>query len=205
MIKAIIFDVDGVLVNAEKFSIQLGKEYGIPTEKLLPFFKKEFQECLLGKADLKDVIEPYLAEWGWKGSVDDFLQFWFKSEHKIDEEVLNIAKHLKEKTLIFIATNQEEHRASYLSKEMGFGEVFKRIYSSARIGHLKESPNFFHLMVEDIQENFSSNIKHNEILFFDDTERNVKAAKEAGLNAYLYTDIETFKKELITRNLLWFK
>lgn len=201
MIKAIIFDVDGVLVNAEKFSIQLEKEYGIPTEKLLPFFKKEFQECLLGKADLKDVIEPHLAEWGWRGSVDDFLQFWFKSEHKIDEEVLNIVKHLKEKALVFIATNQEKHRISYLSKEMGFGEIFKRIYSSAKIGYLKENPIFFHLMVEDIQEHFSSDVKHNEILFFDDTERNVKAAKEAGLNAYLYTDIETFKEKLADLNL----
>lgn len=201
MIKAIIFDVDGVLVNAEKFSIQLEKEYGISTEKVSPFFMGEFQSCLLGKADLKDVIEPYLAEWGWKGSVDDFLQFWFKSEHKIDEEVLNIVKHLKKSALVFIATNQEKHRTSYLSKEMGFGEVFERIYPSAKIGCLKESPNFFHLMVEDIQEHFSSDVKHNEILFFDDTEKNVKAAEKAGLNAYLYTDIETFKEKLAGLNL----
>jgi len=202
MIKAIVFDVDGVLVNAERFSAQLEKEYGIPAEKLLPFFKGPFQDCLLGKAQLKDVIEPYLTEWGWKGTVDEFLDFWFKSEHKIDKEIFDVIAHLKENTLVFVATNQEERRTSYLSNEMGFGKIFKKVYSSAQIGYLKENPNFFNSMLKDIQKHFLPDIKASEVLFFDDTEKNVKAAQEYGVNAHLYTDIETFKKELANYNLL---
>lgn len=58
MIKAIIFDTDGMTVNSEMFSVQFNKDYGVPMDNLLPFFKNEFQPCLVGKADLKNDPSP---------------------------------------------------------------------------------------------------------------------------------------------------
>ena len=53
-IKAVIFDTDGMIIRSEKyFSQRFSDEFNIPMEKILPFFKNEFQLCLVGKADIK--------------------------------------------------------------------------------------------------------------------------------------------------------
>ena len=78
------------------------REYGIPVDKVLPFFTGIFQQCLIGKAELRKVIGPHLQEWGWKGTVDELLEFWFKAEHKIDEQMIEIVKSLKEKVIRWI-------------------------------------------------------------------------------------------------------
>jgi len=49
------------------------KNIRFPTKQYY-LFKNEFQPCLVGEADLKEQINPYLEKWGWKKSVDDFLE-----------------------------------------------------------------------------------------------------------------------------------
>ncbi len=60
MIKTILFDADGVLINGGQFSSHLEKDYGITREITAPFFTGPFIECLIGNADLKEVIPPYI-------------------------------------------------------------------------------------------------------------------------------------------------
>jgi putative hydrolase of the HAD superfamily len=185
MIKAVVFDADGVLINAELFSLQLEREYGIPTERVLPFFTGIFQQCLIGKAELKTAIKPHLNEWGWKGSVDELLEFWFRSEHKIDEEMIDAVKSLKDKVPVFMATNQEQCRVNYMTNEMGFGEVFTKIYSSAGIGHLKANPKFFECMLEDLSKNFIPDIQ----------------PQDHGVQGILFSGINDFKEKILELEL----
>ncbi len=196
MIKAVIFDADGVVINAERFSVQLEREYGISADSVLPFFTGVFQECLIGKADLKEVITPHLAEWGWKGTVDELLTFWFASEHKIDQEIITSISSIKEKTHVFMATNQEQCRVNYMISERGFGELFEKVYSSASIGHLKANPDFFIKMIEDIRANFIPELTAEEVLFFDDSIENVEGAKKAGVDGVLFSDLNSFKEKI---------
>ena len=70
MIKVVIFDADGVLINQERFSDAFARDYNISDDKIMPFFTGPFQECMTGKADLKEAILPYLNVWGWTKGVD---------------------------------------------------------------------------------------------------------------------------------------
>ena len=54
MIAAIIFDADGMLINGEQFSKALARDYDVDREKEKEFFTTIFQDCLVGKADLKE-------------------------------------------------------------------------------------------------------------------------------------------------------
>ncbi len=75
MIKAIVFDAEGMVVSSKIFSHELEKDFGISASLFLPFFKTTFQKCLVGKADLKKELQPLIKTWGWHGSVDELLDY----------------------------------------------------------------------------------------------------------------------------------
>lgn len=192
MIKAVLFDVDGVLVNAKRFSQTLQEDYNLVTEVTLPFFSKKFIECLVGKADLKEVITPYLKEWKIDKTPEEFLDYWFTSEHKIDEELIHYIKTLKRNNIkVYVATNQEKYRTNYIIDKMGFGSIFDDIFSSADLEVTKSEEIFFHKILNKLP-----NIKREEILFWDDTIKNIEIAKKIGVRAELYVDFKNFKKKM---------
>ena len=192
MIKVLVFDADGVLINGEMFSKKLAKEYGISTEQTAPFFKGVFNDCLVGNADLKESISPYLEEWGWKTGVDGFIDYWFSSEHSIDQELIEYIQDLRKNGIkCFVATNQEKHRAEYMFSKMGFDKSFDKLYASAHLGHKKPSLDFYAKLVSELGD-----VKKEEILFWDDAPENITGAREFGINAELYTSFEDFKKRM---------
>jgi putative hydrolase of the HAD superfamily len=192
MIKVLIFDADGVLINGDIFSKRFSKEYNIDINKINPFFDGPFKDCLVGKADLKEVITPYLEEWGWKNGVDSFLEYWFATEYSIDQELINYIQDCRGKGVkCVMATNQEKYRAEYLFNKIGFVNSFDKMYVSAHLGHKKTSKEFFEKLVNDLE-----GVKKEEILFWDDDIENIETAKEFGINAELYTTFIDFKQKM---------
>ncbi len=192
LIEAVIFDADGVLViNSHKFSAQLQKDYNVPVAQTLPFFQGKFQECLVGTADLKEEIAPYLSGWGWKGSVDEFMQYWFKTEHNIDEPLVEYIKELKRRGIkIFVGTNNEKYRTEYLIESMGFGEIFNKVYGAGHIGFKKPNPDFFQYIVR------AEKLNKNKTILWDDDPENIEGALRAGIRAEVYVSFEDFKEKM---------
>lgn len=61
--QVVLFDVDGVIVRSEPFGAYYQKTKGVSQEEMLPFYRGIFQECLIRKADLREVIIPWLPKW----------------------------------------------------------------------------------------------------------------------------------------------
>lgn len=187
--KYIIFDADGVLIHSEMFSVTYQEQFGVPKEIMLPFFNGVFKDCIVWKADLKKEITPYLKQWGWEKSVEDFLSYWFSTEDIIDTQLIEYIFHLKTKAVqCYLATNQEKYRVEYMQDQMKFSEIFDGIFASSDIWYKKNQTDFYKHVLNHLE------VKAEDILFVDDEIENIKIAKAAWFQCYKYENREDFMK-----------
>lgn len=191
MIKVILFDADGVLLTGTMFGTYLKTYLSLDEDIIQQFFDNEFKKCLTGQSDIKDELPKYFKRWGWKKSVNDFLDLWFTSEHKMDDRLIRYIQTLRRKGInCSVATNQEKNRAEYMRSQMDFTTLFNKIYASSHLGYIKSNRNFFAKVLQDLPS-----IKKEEILFWDNSNRNILVAKRFGINAELYTSFADFQKK----------
>lgn len=189
--KAILFDADGMTIISQKFSDRIQAEYGISWEKMKSFFQGPFSQCQLGRADLKEELVKVMGEWGWKGTVEELMNYWFKTGSEINLGIPELIKGLQDQgTKCYLATNQEKYRAAYLRNELGLGKIFDGMMVSADIGHMKDEEAFFVEAVNQLQE------PRDQILFVDHEEKNLKAAASVGLTRYKYETLGAFREYL---------
>ncbi len=188
MIKALLLDVDGVLVVGGTFSESLARDHGITRETMAPFFRECLPACLLGRADLREELSKYVQGWGWQQSVDDFLRYWFTAEQTVDNQLVLAIQLMRQQGMqCYLATNQEKYRSVYLWNKMGFNKKFDGLFVSSQIGYMKPDTAFYQHILQTL-----NNILPHEILFWDDNEENVVAASKVGLRAELYTNFANF-------------
>jgi putative hydrolase of the HAD superfamily len=181
MIRAIAFDVDGVLVNSMVFAKVLARDYGLTLEDTAAFFQGPFKRCLLGEADLKAELPRFLASWGWPHSLEDFVARWFEADSELNLEMVDFATRARQRGIgCYVASTQERHRASYLEQEMGFADIFDGLFFSCRLRCQKPEPRLYELVLAEV------GCEPEELLFLDDLHENVVAAREAGWNAETY-------------------
>lgn len=193
MIKVALFDLDGVVIVGRDrlFSQRAVEDLNVSNEQIMEFFNKDFRECSFGRADLKEKLGPYLIKWNYKGSVDDFLNYWFSGEGVVDMEVINYVLGLREKGIkCFIATRQEKYRKKYLLEVVGLQKYFDGIMCTCDIGFDKWETGYWDYVFKDLS------VKPEEIIFFCDSQKNIEYSTKLGVQAYLYTGFSVLKERM---------
>jgi putative hydrolase of the HAD superfamily len=189
-VRALVFDVDGVLVEPWGFANYLKREYPQIAGQTQELFQGVFGACLVGQADLRAELPAYLAKWGWPHSPDDFLQTWFEAEREVDARLMAAIASARAKGIrCYLATNQERYRVEYIREQMNFGTLVDGIYSSAHLGIKKPEAAFFQAITSDL------GIPTAQIMFWDDSQANVDAAGAHGWQAELYTEYALFHEQ----------
>lgn len=193
MIRVILLDIDGVVIKRERyFSEKYAKDYDLDLGRVSEFFKGKFKECVVGKADLKEELPRFLKKWGWDGSTDDFLDYWFSSETQKSIEVLSLVDKIRAFGIeCDLASNQEKYRAEYLLETVGLSQYFDESFFSSDLGVDKQSPQFFLKVIVAL------GVKPEEILLIDDEQKIIDTASSLGLNTHLYQNIEGFRKAVL--------
>jgi putative hydrolase of the HAD superfamily len=190
MIKGLLLDVDGVIVPEGTlfFPERLSGKIQVPIEEVQHFFYKEFIDCLEGRLDLKEAFTKVLRHWGWMGSVDELLKFWFEQEKDTDPRLLAKVTELRSRGYkCYIASNQEKYRAEYLLSEVGLREQFDGAYFSCYVGAAKHRQTFFRRVLESLPE-----YKPEELMFWDNDEAYVFNAGQCGIEAHPYRNYQEF-------------
>ncbi len=190
MPRAILFDADGVVIKKRErfFSERFAEKQGVALVDQLPFFKNEMRQSFVNKLDLKDALLPYLAKWKWEGTVEDFLEYWFGEESPRDEEVIGYIQTLRISGIkCYIATDREKYWGEYLRERVGLKNNFDDFFFSYDIGYEKDTPEYFIEVLKRL------NLPANEVMYWDDDQKNVDVAKEVGINAHFYSNLEGLK------------
>jgi putative hydrolase of the HAD superfamily len=179
--RVLVFDIDGVLVEPWGFSSVLQDEHKIPRALTQDFFLGPFQPCLSGKANLEEVLPPYLKAWQWAGSIDDFIRLWLEADDRPSGEAFKAVESIRRpEDICCVASNQERLRARYISEDMGFSTRFDRLYFSCDLGVTKPARDYYGKIQNDLD------VSPNQVFFWDDSQSHVDAATNLGWNAFLY-------------------
>ena len=81
-------------------------------------------------------------------------------------------------------------RTSTLCRKKGWHDFFKKIFVSFELGFLKPDLRAYSFVAEKL------GVKPSDIVFVDDKEENVDAAKKAGMAGIVFKDAVQLKKEL---------
>ena len=192
-IKALLLDADGVVVLPHQFARYLESEHGISIDTTLSFFKGNFQECLVGRADLRGTLAPLVPAWGWRGSTEEFIAAWLETSSLVDERILEVVRALRRAGLSCgLASNQERIRAQFMRTQMGFVSEFDDLFFSCDVGHRKPEREYYSHVAASL------GLTGEEILFWDDDSTHVEAARECGWHAERYVCFEAFQERLTT-------
>lgn len=195
MIKAVIFDLNGVFIQSPKLSDRFKNDFGVDTEKFLPVLKEIMDKIRRpGAGDMYDYWQPYFKEWNVELSREEFFDYWFKAE-KENKEMTDLTRSLRKRGLaIFILSNNFKERAGYYKNNFPFlMEIFNKVYYSWQTGFVKPSRECFELMIKE------NGLNPQECLYFDDSEKNVEIAKGLGMKAYIFEGREQVEN-LINEN-----
>ena len=151
-----------------------------------------FRDCSVGKADLKQELARVIDDWGWQGTIDELLEYWFTKGTQVDDEVVEYVKFIRDKGVrCFLATDQEKYRGEHLRQTLGGGKVFEEIFYSAAIGHSKKTEAFWDVALERFD------LDRSQVLLIDDDQEKIHAVASFGIDTYLYTDLKSLKKYLL--------
>ena len=185
-IKAILFDADGVLqLPAGDLEERIERHLGPAPANLMAFMEAVYEveaPPQIGVGNFRAAMPYVLKKWYPGRTIDEFLAMW----HSIEPcpQVMEIVARLRAQGVVCaIASTQEETRATYMSRELGYAAAFDREYYSHALGFKKPDPRYFEAVIADGRFDPAAT------LFIDDREENVAAARAAGLHArYFYLE-----------------
>lgn len=192
MIKAIIFDLNGLFVQEPRMSDRVKQDFGVSTEEFLPVLKD-----LMGKARLPNapsfyaLWEPYLERWGMNFTEQEFFDYGFGLA-KVDQELVEVAKKFKNKGLrLFILSNNFRERTAFYDNNFSFlKELFDKVYYSWQTGFVKPNPKAYQNLLKENQ------LQPEECIYFDDKEENVQIAKSLGIKSFIFEDAKETQQTL---------
>ena len=196
-VKAIIFDVDGVVFNSLDengrylWSKNIKSDLGICGEHFKLIFSDRWDDVTRGKTTTKDHLRSVfmheifneLRENGL--TPDSYINYWLSHDGNINLEMIGFVKQFT--IPVYLGTNQDEHRTRHIVECVG--HFFTGCFASYQIGHIKTEKEFFEYIQNKLQ------LKPDELILIDDTKANIDGARACGWNAFLYqNNLEDLKR-----------
>ena len=182
IIDAVLFDADGVIQRMTSDWLPVLAGVLGSSEKLDEFVadvSAAERRALTGQVDFREILSEVLSRWQCRGTLEDVIGVWTMIEVE-DGMVDAIVALRKAGVRCYLTTNQQPHRARYMSETLGYAGLFDREFYSCRIGLMKPDPQYFVTILREID------LPPGRVLFLDDHEVNVDSARQVGIRAVVF-------------------
>ncbi|HBG28647.1 MAG: hypothetical protein A2Y10_11895 [Planctomycetes bacterium GWF2_41_51] len=195
-IKAVIFDMGNVLVSLE-FSRGLLKFCcGDSIDNIPEVLKNRvFSDFAEGKINPEQFHRLTCEQFGLNFSFELFCHHWcnmFNPMHGIDA----IIKELDGKVELGLLSDTDPLHWAFVNKNWPFIKTIKKTTLSFEINCCKPAPQAFLKAAKKV------GVAQSECLFIDDLQRNIDGAKNVGMNALQFINVENLYIEFVKNGLL---
>jgi len=197
-IKVVIFDLGEVLLRgllgAEE---RIAPRIGWPPERVNKALHGAHLERLFrGEISEDRYIAAVLEETGWMISPQTFKALLRENFDEIPG-TRAIIKTLKEKFKIVVLSVHAREWIDYCRGIYGLDQVFSDgAFFSFEMAAMKPEREAFHAVLETLRK------APEEVLFIDDSEANVQAARQLGIHVIQFESAEKLKKDLMDLGIL---
>jgi epoxide hydrolase-like predicted phosphatase len=196
MLKAIIFDVGGVLIRThswagrEKWATRLGLD------------AREFENFIFsGESGRQAQLGQLTAASHWRQLANHFgldeagiieLRRDFFAGDRLDGTLVAYIKRLRQADYrTGLLSNAPDEARSLLTEDYPIIEYFDGVVISAEVGVMKPNSKIYHLAAESV------GVEPAEALFIDDVSENVAGARSVGMQALHFTDSKVVQRQLV--------
>ncbi len=189
MIKAVIFDMDGLMINSERVTYD---GYVIECGKLGLTMDEDFYKSLLG-CPLPDVFQRFYEHYSPSfpmetvlKNVHQYMNDLFEEEGvPVKEGLRDLLKYLKEhdyKTVV--ATSSTRNRVDKILEQTGLASYYDDSICGDEVAHGKPNPDIFLKACE------KAGVLPSEALVLEDSEMGIQAASAAGIPVICVPDMK---------------
>jgi len=195
-IKAVIFDLGGVIVRTE---------YQAPRQRLAESFGMDYDEIdkivfgggpnsSAAKASVGEITEEehwlnVMKMLKQPASEYERIRDEFFGGDVIDHEILDFLRSIKPQYKVGLISNAWSGLRDYIVREK-FDDVFDHMVISAEVGVAKPDAKIYHIALEQLQ------VQAEEAVFVDDFIENIEACEELGMEAIHFKNAESAIQQL---------
>ena len=202
MIKWVIFDIGGVVIDIAPKDVvtRLSTVSGLPVEKIAQLFDFKlvktddaqtfFEQFVVGRISVDEYVKSMQWVFPNKVSREEIIEAELLCLGADRKDTLALIRELERSVGLGCFSNTHQIHWDKLISEREWYSHFKHIYASHECGLAKPDPEVFHFMLREL------GTKPEEMVFLDDVEKNVAAAKSCGWHAVHFRDAAQARSEL---------
>ena len=200
MIKAIIFDIGGVLVEENFYTLveNLAHKHNIDPEELKEFIKPIFRnEIMIGAIPESQMWKRVSDHFDLSLDTEGLHNELGRDHYSRREPVWEYIRRLDGKYELAILSNLGLESISMFADKMPeMTKYFKTIVYSAEVGMKKPDPEVYQHVLDQLK------LSADECIFIDDKPKNIEAANKLGIHGIVYTNPVQLKADLATLGII---
>jgi putative hydrolase of the HAD superfamily len=196
--QAIVFDYAGVVAGdtATKFDESISKIIDVSVKNYKEIYYRHNDLHNTGKITWDELWKRVLTDLNKVSLLDDVLIFTRKPK-KVNKNVIKLIRELKNKGYkVALLSNYSREGGRRMRQVLHLDKVFDLMLISGEIGLAKPHPEVFLYLIKKL------NVSPSEIIFIDDSPKNIKTANSLGITTVLCEDPKTIRSLLKKKDVL---